>query len=235
MLLGRRSSVSQLAELELEADGAELFRAALPQLEVEVLLAALHGHDHGRPGARLTRLDELLHWLGASGAVGRIAANWLGPKAAPVRAILFDKSPATNWALAWHQDRTIAVAERADLPDFTNWNRKDGVDHVEPPFGLIERMITVRIHLDQVTGDNAPLLVSPGSHRLGRIAEPDVPEVVERHRSFECLADPGDIWAYRTAILHASKRSTAPGRRRVLQVDYSNEELPQPLRWLLRR
>lgn len=152
-----------------------------------------------------------------------------------MRAILFDKNATSNWALAWHQDRTIAVVERFDVPEFSSWNRKGGVDHVEPPFGFIERMVTARIHLDQVTSDNAPLLISPGTHRLGKIAEPNIAGAVDRHGSFECVADAGDVWVYRTAILHASKRATAPSRRRVLQVDYSSEKLPEPLSWFLRQ
>lgn len=221
-------------ELKLHADGAELFRAALAKAEVGALLAALGNHDRGSPGIRLASLDGPRHWLDADGVVGRIAANWLGPAAAPVRAILFDKNVDSNWALAWHQDRTIAVAERAEVSGFANWNRKDGVDHVEPPFGLIERMITVRVHLDQVVSGNAPLLISPGSHLLGKIPEASISDVVDRQGRIECLAEAGDVWAYRTAILHASKRAATPKRRRVLQVDYCSEDLPEPLRWFLK-
>ncbi len=46
---------------------------------------------------------------------------------------------------------------------------------------------------------------------------------------FACLAASGDVWAYATPILHASRRSTSKGPRRVLQVDYSAERLPDPL------
>lgn len=174
-------------------------------------------------------------WLGPGGTIHKIVADWLGPVADPVRAILFDKNPAANWALGWHQDRTIAVASHAEVEGFQHWNKKDGVDHVEPPFDLIERMLTVRIHLDPVSADNAPLLISPGTHRLGRIREVELEDAVERHGSFACLADAGDVWVYRTAIVHASKRASAPHRRRVLQVDYSADELPGPLRWSLKR
>ncbi|WP_366004016.1 phytanoyl-CoA dioxygenase family protein [Sphingomonas sp.] len=195
------------------------------------MLTALEPVDAGRAGSRLADLNGIRYWLGADGIVGKIAAHWLGSKAKPVRAILFDKNPDTNWALGWHQDRTIAVGQRADVPGFNNWNRKDGIDHVEPPFELIERMVTVRIHLDRVDDNNAPLLISPGTHRLGKIPESRLAETVERHGCIECLAEIGDVWAYRTAILHASKRALSPRRRRVLQVDYSADDLPAPLRW----
>jgi hypothetical protein len=217
--------------LELDRDGAQLVAQALLPSDLASILHTLQPRDERQPGLRLDQLDSLQAWLGGIGVVGKIAANRLGPHARPVRAILFDKNVASNWALGWHQDRTIAVNRRADVHGFENWNRKGGIDHVEPPFELIERMLTLRIHFDPASKDNAPLLISPGTHRLGKVVESRLVEVVERHGSFECIADAGDIWVYRTAILHASRRASSPTRRRVLQVDYSADRLPAPLRW----
>ena len=93
-------------------------------------------------------------------------------------------------------------------------------------------MVTIRIHLDSAPADNAPLLVAPGSHRLGKIPEAELGEAVARCGSAECLAEAGDIWIYATPIVHASAAAQAQGRRRVLQVDYSAETLPHPLEWL---
>jgi ectoine hydroxylase-related dioxygenase (phytanoyl-CoA dioxygenase family) len=156
----------------------------------------------------------------------------LGDDCHPVRAILFDKTAATNWALGWHQDRPIAVKERVAVDGFETWSVKSGMQHVEPPFALLSRMVTLRVHIDPVSADNAPLLIAPGSHKLGRIAEDNVRDVVRRCGTVACLADPGDIWLYATPILHASEAATAPPHRRVLQVDFSVEELPGGLEWL---
>lgn len=93
-------------------------------------------------------------------------------------------------------------------------------------------MVTLRIHLDPVPADNAPLMVAPGSHRLGRIAAPDIRAIVERCGTAACLAERGDVWSYATPILHASAASTGHARRRVLQVDYAIGALPAPLGWL---
>jgi hypothetical protein len=49
----------------------------------------------------------------------------------------------------------------------------------------------------------------------------------------ECLAQPGDVWAYATPILHASGRSRSTARRRVLQIDFCAAGLPAPLEWAL--
>ncbi|MGK2911836.1 MAG: phytanoyl-CoA dioxygenase family protein [Sphingobium sp.] len=139
---------------------------------------------------------------------------------------------ATNWALAWHQDRTIAVVSRADCPDYGPWTLKSGIQHVMPPQRLLDRMLTVRIHLDPVGPDNAPLLIAPGSHSHGRVPEHRVASLVALCGTYACLAEAGDLWLYVTPILHASEAATDPSHRRVLQVDYSADPLPTPLEWL---
>jgi hypothetical protein len=182
-------------------------------------------------GIRIFGNGPLSEWL-TDGPIAAVICSTLSPTARPVRAILFDKTVEANWALGWHQDRTIAVRKRIDVAGFGQWTTKSGVPHGEPPFSIIEKMMTARIHLDSVNVDNAPLLVVPGSHRFGRIAEAEIDSVVERCGAATCLANRGDVWLYRTAILHASASSRSKSRRRVLQVDFSSDELPDGLEWL---
>jgi len=186
--------------------------------------------DHA--GIRLTGIPALTDLLDSRGAIGALVARYLGPRARPVRTILFDKSTAANWALGWHQDRTIVVRNRVEVSGFGPWTTKAGLLHVAPPIDLLERMVTIRVHLDPVPMTNAPLLVAPGSHRLGRVPEAEIGQAVARLGSRACLADAGDIWAYATPILHASDAAIDPMRRRVLQVDYAAEDLPGGLEWL---
>ena len=219
------------AALTLTADGAELVRAAMSDGAIQSVIDVTASLPRDRAGIRLQDVAGLRPLLAALGPIGSVPAALLGEECRPVRAILFDKTPAANWALPWHQDRTIAVAERIAVPGYGPWTTKAGVVHVEPPAELLAGMITVRAHLDPVPPTNAPLLVAPGSHRLGRIAEPDVPAVVRRFGSVACLADPGDIWIYATLVLHASEAAAEPSRRRVLQVDYVVGDLPGGLEW----
>jgi len=99
-------------------------------------------------------------------------------------------------------------------------------------FEILERMLTLRIHLDPAGPANAPLLVAPGSHRLGRIAERDIASAVAQAGTASCPAERGGLWLYATPILHASARAQAPARRRVLQILYSADALPGGLEWL---
>ena len=156
----------------------------------------------------------------------------LGPECLPVRAILFDKNADQNWSLGWHQDRTIAVRQRIDIDGFRPWSVKTGMVHVEPPFELLAKMVTVRAHLDAVPETNAPLLIAPGSHQRGRVPTAEIPEVVRQCGIIACLAAVADIWLYATPILHASDAAAAPQHRRVLQIDYAVGHLPGGLEWL---
>jgi hypothetical protein len=216
--------------LTLERDGAEhLPDAATPVLPM--IEAALEALPADRPGLRLRGNGTLTRLLDSQGAIGRIAADRLGARARPVRAIAFDKTSATNWALGWHQDRTIVVAERRDTPGFGPWTVKRGMQHVAPPFALLAGMLTLRIHLDSVPVDNAPLLIAPGSHRA-LVPEAEIDHVLAECGAVACLARAGDVWIYATPILHASEASARPARRRVLQIDYAAQDLPHGLNWL---
>ena len=121
--------------------------AAAAQLdEIE---AALEDQPCGRACVRLHGNAPLSGLLAAAGPIGSRILPLAGDHARPVRATLFDKNPDANWSLAWHQDRTICVRARRDVDGFGPWTVKSGLLHVAPPFDLLERMVTVRIHLDE--------------------------------------------------------------------------------------
>lgn len=194
--------------------------------EIEPLFTRLGA---AKAGHRLPPAD--LSGLSAVGIIATTLAPRLGKSVRPVRALLFDKRPDRNWVLGWHQDRTIEVSTRIDTPGFGPWTIKAGRHHVAPPIDLLEAMVTVRIHLDHVTADNAPLLVAPSSHRLGLVPERDIGSVVARMGTEMCPATRGDVWFYSTPILHASDAALNPRHRRVLQIDFAGGALPNGLEW----
>ncbi|MBI2260484.1 MAG: phytanoyl-CoA dioxygenase family protein [Caulobacterales bacterium] len=214
-----------------ERDGALRFERQLTAADLETLKSLADERAAERPGRRIAGDPRLTELLSPSGRVGRIAAGLTSYRARPVRAIIFDKTANANWSVAWHQDRTIPVKERLDVEGFGPWSIKDGLLHVAPPFEVLARMATLRVHLDAVESDNAPLRIAVGSHRLGRVAAGDAGTRAAGAPQQVCLAEAGDIWAYRTPILHASDRAVTTGRRRVLQVDYADFNLPEGLKW----
>lgn len=217
--------------LDFELDGARLYPGAMADIIGE-LRALFDDQPRHSAGIRLHGIEALRPLLGIEGQIGTVAASIIGPNSRAVRAILFDKTAETNWSLGWHQDRTICVRERVDMAGYGPWTVKSGMQHVAPPFDLLSRMVTLRVHLDDVSENNAPLMIVPGSHKLGRIPEVEIDAVVSRLGQQLCLAETGDIWAYATPIVHGSKAATRPERRRVLQIDFSGDDLPGDLDWL---
>lgn len=226
-----KTAASRELELRFDEDGAQAFAGALDPRACLAIEHAIAHLPHDLPGVRIGAAPALRAMLAADGPVGSIAAMALGLGVRPVRAVLFDKTPARNWALGWHQDRTIVVEARADVDGFGPWTVKSGLIQVDPPFALLERMVTIRVHLDPVDATNAPLRIVPGSHRLGRVPEASIGAIVEERGERMCLADRGDVWLYATPIVHGSHAADPPRRRRVLQVDYAVDALPPPLRW----
>jgi hypothetical protein len=224
--------MTDLASLSLAAHGAQLYRNALSASEVDRLRELAEPLVAGQSGARIFG-GEVADIIAAPGsAFMRIAVEARGANARPVRAILFDKSEEANWSAGWHQDRTIAVRERREANGYGPWSIKGGAVHVEPPFEILRDMVTLRAHLDDCDADNAPLLIAPGSHRLGRVPIAAINDAATRLGMVCCLAHAGNIWAYATPILHASERARQPRRRRVLQVDFSASQLADGLEWL---
>lgn len=215
----------------LPVEGAKRCRDALTTGELNLLDRLSFEGCKQKPGSRLYRNPLLTDLLVRGGAVDRIARAALGELAHPVRAVLFNKTAEANWSVPWHQDRTIVVRERHEVAGFGPWSRKGAHLHVEPPDSILSKMVTLRLHLDECAEGNAPLKFVPGSHRFGRIPMSRIPEFVERLGSKTCLAGVGDIWLYATAIVHSSRPAVVPSKRRVLQIDYSADDLPKPLKW----
>lgn len=194
--------------------------------EFELLRSEKGGHS-----LRNVHCSPVVLKIAHDSPAANLAKAILGPDAMLVRAIFFDKIPGSNWSVPWHQDLTIAVKEKADLPGFGPWSQKDGVWHVQPPAEILESMATIRLHLDDCGPENGPVRVKPGSHLHGRIAESrieswDAQEVA-------CTGPAGSALVMRPLILHASSPAKNPGHRRVLHLEYANANLPDPLEWYL--
>ena len=154
-----------------------------------------------------------------------------GELAKPVRAIYFDKSAGANWLVAWHQDVTIAVEERLEVAGFGPWSVKDGLPHVQAPVKVLEKMLAVRIHLDDCDERNGALRVLPGTHRLGRLSSEQIQQLRAEKEEMVCSARAGDVMLMRPLLLHASGKSDGSGHRRVLHIEYAGTALPGGLRW----
>jgi len=163
--------------------------------------------------------------------VCRLVSNLLGTPARPVRAIAFDKTTGRNWSVPWHQDRTIAVDRRDEAADVRCWTVKNGVNHCEPPVGLLQRMVTLRWHLDDVGPRDGCIRVLPGSHRLGRLAAADISRLLRQVLPVDVPVPAGGVFVMSPLLVHSSRKRVTAGRRRVLHVELAADDPPAPLRW----
>jgi hypothetical protein len=151
---------------DLDAKGFSIVPRVLDQTTCESLRDLL-GDADGAGTRGMLRVPEVMR-LAQSLLVDLVRPH-LPAEPVPVRGIYFDKRPETNWLVAWHQDLTLALKERVEVPGFGPWSLKEGVPHVQPPVGMLEQMLSVRLHLDDADATNGALRVLPGTHRLGRL------------------------------------------------------------------
>ncbi|MDO5692297.1 MAG: phytanoyl-CoA dioxygenase family protein [Pseudomonadota bacterium] len=143
-----------------------------------------------------------------------VSAGVLTDGAWAVQCTYFEKTLATNWLVAAHQDLSVPLADRASAPGWRGWARKEGMWFAQPPVPMLERLLAARLHLDPCGEHDGPLRVVPASHQRGVVS----PEEAVRRRGADvaCMADVGDVLLMRPLALHASSRASGDSRRRVL-------------------
>jgi hypothetical protein len=99
--------------------------------------------------------------------------------------------------------------------------------------GLLARMVTIRLHLDDCGPGNGPLRVLPGSHLRGRLAPAEINAWAARASevAVDCVVPSGGAVVMRPLLLHCSAATTAECHRRVIHLEYAAEPLPGGLEW----
>ena len=145
------------------------------------------------------------------------------------KSIYFDKPEKSNWFVSYHQDLTISVDKKIEVEHFENWTVKQNQFAVQPPKEILENNFTIRIHLDKTTKDNGALKVLNTSHKKGisRVENIDLNEEIETI----CEVQKGGIMMMKPLLFHASNKTTNNERRRVIHIEFSNQELPNELEW----
>ncbi|WP_129714156.1 phytanoyl-CoA dioxygenase family protein [Pedobacter sp. SYP-B3415] len=152
----------------------------------------------------------------------------LSPYAAVVRSVYFDKPAASNWFVAPHQDLIVQVSDRIVSPNYTNWTFKHGRYAVQPPVKILENMFTLRLHLDAADERNGALQVLPGSHLKGIVRRD---QLGNQAAYVNCYAAAGTLMLMKPLLMHRSSKSKHHGRRRIIHIELSGDELPDGLRW----
>lgn len=217
------------------ADGFAIVKPFLSTSEVDALIGAVESATRSsskRAGMRdIADVSPQIGALARHQVIRSLVERILGKNSFVVRATLFDKTETSNWKVPWHQDVTIAVACRADVPDYGPWSIKTDVLHVQPPASVLQRMVTVRIHLDACPAANGALRVMPGSHALGKLNQNLVEPHVREDDAVICEVDAGGALVMRPLLLHSSSPAQQARHRRVVHFDFATGELDGGLQW----
>lgn len=181
-----------------------------------------------KAGARINMEAFLKEAFTSDGSIIPLLDKIL-PNTKPVRVVHFNKSKETNWAVPWHQDRVIAVKEKYEYAGYKNWSKKAGVWHCEPPISILEKILFVRIHLDDSDEENGAMEIAKGSHVEGFVPSEQAKNIAEKYNSHICKAKRGDVLVLKMLTLHRSLVSQNSSLRRTLRIDFADDILPKPL------
>lgn len=200
-------------------------------------LAALGGSQAARTKGGVYAARDLLSSMPGVQALAtlkkirEITKAILGGEPFPVRGLLFDKTPAANWLVPWHQDLTICVKARREAAGFGPWSRKAGLVHVQAPADVLDQMLAVRLHLDDCGRDNGALRVIPGTHRAGRLSADRIATIRASADAVDCAVSRGGALLMKPLLVHASSVAKRPVHRRVIHLEFASCALPCGLEW----
>ena len=214
--------------------GYAIHECVLGAAEVAALTESINASSipYSRAGARHVLRYPSIAAIATDARLTDIAAGWLRSTVIPFKATLFDKNPDANWLVAWHQDTALPLATRGAEAGWGPWSVKDGVTYAHAPAEALNRVIALRLHLDDSAPDNGPLRVLPGTHRLGVLSDADVGRHAKSLEARDCCAPAGSVVAMRPLIIHASSKSLGARPRRVLHIEYAASLEISPGKWL---
>jgi len=194
---------------------------------LETISVVTHALERSRPvrksaGIRNVLRIEAIRSLATDAALFGLAKAVLGDCAVPFRATLFDKSPGSNWLVAWHQDTALPLRQKRDAPGWGPWSVKEGVRCAHAPATALDQVLAIRVHLDDSNEANGPLRVLPATHRLGVLNHDQVHDLTRIIDATECHARVGGVLLMRPLLVHASSKTRSNAPRRVLHIEYSS-------------
>jgi|SRR5271156_4010509 len=208
---------------QLEEVGFAISHCGISESDIRALLEEIPQCDapRSRAGIRHAMRHRAIARFAEDVRLLDLAREVLGPEAFPFRATLFDKSPVSNWLVAWHQDTALPLRERREVAGWGPWSVKDGVIYSHAPASALSQVLALRLHLDDSRAENGPLRVLPGTHILGVLTDAEMLRSATTTPSQECVVPAGGILAMRPLIVHASSKSRSAMPRRVLHIEYA--------------
>jgi ectoine hydroxylase-related dioxygenase (phytanoyl-CoA dioxygenase family) len=227
-----KEQLHQACTTQVEQLGYAIVPSVVTPEEVQELARHLEGSPlpRSRAGIRHLLSHPAVMKVANDQRMLGVAQSILGDKAFPFKATLFDKSQDTNWLITWHQDTALPLREKHEISGWGPWSIKEGVAYAHAPAAALEKVIALRLHLDDSTNHNGPLRVVPCTHRKGVLSDQEVETIVSNATPISCLVSKGGVIVMRPLIIHASSKSQSDVSRRVLHIEYATcNVVPAPL------
>ncbi|MBZ5489611.1 MAG: phytanoyl-CoA dioxygenase family protein [Acidobacteriia bacterium] len=214
------------ASLRVADDGCAIVPQVVTAEDIRCLLLGLEEStsQRTRAGVRHLLSNPVVAELAADLRLLGIAQSVLGRDAFPFKATLFDKSSMANWLITWHQGTALPLRERQETPGWGPWSTKEGIIYAHALASALERVVALRLHLDDSNQENGPLRVIPGSHCQGVLSDQQVETVVGQIEHVTCLVEQGGVIVMRPLLIHASSKSQSDKPRRVLHIEYATRD-----------
>lgn len=209
---------------QFSLSGFDVVPAVLDRSELAGIVETLGVEtlDRSRAGARHLMRHPIVVRLAHDRRLLSIARGFLGAEPIPFRVTLFDKSPQNNWLVVWHQDTALPLKQRHDVPGWGPWSVNAGIAYAHAPASALERVIALRLHIDDSYADNGPLRVLPDTHMLGVLTDEEIGRVSRDVPAIDCVVPAGGIVAMRPLLVHSSSKSETDLPRRVLHIEYAD-------------
>lgn len=235
--------VTEKHKIDLAENGFTIIKNIYSDPEIEQILLTIDQADKTnetfRKSSDLFAIRQFLKEIPATtnlvfnNNLKSIVRQILGNNYFVIKSIYFDKPENSNWFVSYHQDLTISVNKKVELENFGSWTSKQNQFAVQPPLDIMENIYSIRIHLDDTDENNGALRVIPKSH-LKKIYRPETIDWTTE-TEITCNVSKGGIMIMKPLILHSSSRTTNNQKRRVIHIEFSNQELPKELKWAERQ
>jgi ectoine hydroxylase-related dioxygenase (phytanoyl-CoA dioxygenase family) len=179
------------------------------------------GLPRTRAGVRHAMRSTGVAQIARDSRMMQFARRILGARATAFRATLFEKLPDSNWLVGWHQDTALPLRHRREVSGWGPWSLKDNVNYAHAPADALEKIVALRVHLDDSTLENGPLRMLPGTHTQGVLTDDEIHAIAESTTSIDCLMPRGGVIAMRPLVIHGSSKSRTEKSRRVLHIEYA--------------
>jgi ectoine hydroxylase-related dioxygenase (phytanoyl-CoA dioxygenase family) len=224
---------------EISTNGFAVIENVFTDLEIEEIFQEISKIDKSKPTFRKNaELFAIRQFLNEVSAVRDIIFNTnfnslvskvFGDEFFVVKSIYFDKPESSNWFVSYHQDLTISVDKKLDIKGFGPWTSKQNLFSVQPPLQILQDNFTIRIHLDNTTGENGALKVISKSHLKG-ICRPETIDLSIENETI-CNVEKGGVMFMKPLLLHSSGRTINNNKRRVIHLEFSRSKLSANLQW----